>query len=91
MKETRVIGVLVFFGLLALAILIEQAVKAPGQPTGSRDRTRRTDGVFESATKKIDSGRPETLTEAERQRIHDLTFGWCSECNTARRLCKHGK
>lgn len=45
--------------------------------------------LYESATEKIDSGRAHELTASEKQRIYDITYGWCTTCNTARRLCRH--
>lgn len=46
----------------------------------------KSDGVFESATKKMDSGRP--LNAQEAQRIHDI-LNWCKQCKNASRHCKH--
>ena len=52
-------------------------------------RSSETDGVFESATKKIDSGRVDEMTAAEHQRIDDIV-NWCSICKKGLRRCKHG-
>jgi hypothetical protein len=49
-----------------------------------------TDGVYESATEKIDSGKADELTPAETQRIDDL-LNWCKECNEPLRKCRHGR
>ena len=52
--------------------------------------SNKTDGVFESATKKIDSGRADQLTPKEAQRIDDI-INWCKICNKPLRDCPHGK
>lgn len=49
-----------------------------------------TDGVYESATKKIDSGNIDELTPSEIQRIDDL-INWCKECSKPLRNCRHGR
>lgn len=51
---------------------------------------RKTDGVFESAMQKIDSGRASRLTETEAQRVDDI-MNWCSTCGKPLRNCRHGK
>lgn len=48
-----------------------------------------TDGVFESATEKMDKGRPDLLTDRERQRVNDI-INWCDKCKQPYRTCKHG-
>ena len=45
--------------------------------------------LYKSATEKIDSGRAHELTASEKQRLYDITYGWCTTCDTAQRLCKH--
>lgn len=52
--------------------------------------SNKTDGVFESATKKIDSGRADQLTPSEAQRVDDI-INWCNICNKPLRDCPHGK
>jgi hypothetical protein len=52
--------------------------------SGSKDK--RTDGVFESAMEKMDSGRP--LSAAEQQRVSDI-INWCDSCNGPVRSCSH--
>jgi hypothetical protein len=47
---------------------------------------KRTDGVYESAMSKIDSGRP--LNDREQQRISDIV-NWCSTHNRPIRECNH--
>lgn len=71
--------------LLAAAIVVlgPSLCSNPGSNTT-------TDGVFESAARKIDSGRADELTAAEIQRLHD-TLNWCDACKKPLRLCKHGK
>jgi len=49
-----------------------------------------TDGVYENATKKIDSGKAGELNPAEIQRI-DHIVNWCKECNEPLRKCRHGR
>ncbi len=44
-----------------------------------------TDGVFESATEKMDRGQP--LNDREKQRIHDI-LNWCNRCNNTQRMCE---
>jgi len=39
---------------------------------GSSNRSSRTDGIYESAMKKLNSGHADDLTDAEAQRIHDV-------------------
>lgn len=53
---------------------------------GGKSSSGRTDGVFESATQKLDSGRP--LNDRERQRIDDI-LNWCKKCNGPYRNCNH--
>lgn len=53
---------------------------------GSGSRSSKTDGVYESAISKIDSGRP--LNEREQQRISDI-INWCNKCNGPLRNCNH--
>jgi hypothetical protein len=57
---------------------------------GSNSSEPRTDGVFESAIKKMDSGRADQLTPKEAQRIDDIV-NWCNICNKPLRNCKHGE
>lgn len=68
---------LVIFGIISLGGMCS---------SGSRS----TDGVFESATKKIDQGRAAELTKEEKQRLDDI-INFCNICGTARRLCRHGR
>ena len=46
----------------------------------------RTDGVYESAVSKLDSGQP--LNAREQQRILDIV-NWCNRCNGPIRNCNH--
>ena len=52
----------------------------------SGGNNKRTDGVFESAMEKMDSGRP--LSQAEQQRVSDI-INWCDSCNCPQRNCSH--
>ena len=60
-----------------------------GIPKCSSDGPR-TDGVYESAAKKIDHGRAADLTPEEAQRLSDL-MNWCKICKKPLRQCPHGK
>ena len=48
--------------------------------------SNRTDGVYESAMSKLDSG--QALNEREQQRISDI-INWCNKCNGPLRNCNH--
>lgn len=48
--------------------------------------SKKTDGVFEKAMSKINSG--EALTSAEQQRVSDI-INWCNQCNCPKRSCSH--
>ena len=50
------------------------------------NNSKKTDGVFESAMQKMDSGRP--LNQAEQQRVSDI-INWCDRCNGPQRNCSH--
>ncbi len=52
----------------------------------SGNDNKKTDGVFESAMEKMDSGRP--LNQAEQQRVSDI-INWCNRCNGPLRNCSH--
>jgi hypothetical protein len=51
---------------------------------------RKSDGVFESATEKIDSGNSHLLTEQEKQRLDDIVY-FCEIHKRALRHCKDSK
>jgi hypothetical protein len=57
---------------------------------GGSSSSRNTDGVFESATEKIDRGHADQLTDREKQRIDDVV-NWCEKCKKPLRQCPHGK
>jgi|SanBayMetagenome_1026888.scaffolds.fasta_scaffold282769_1 hypothetical protein len=67
---------LVAGAVLALAVIFSSG-------SGS---SKRTDGVYESAVKKLDSG--QTLNEREQQRMSDI-INWCNKCNGPLRNCNH--
>ncbi len=73
--------------IIGLAFVVMFVFVLPMCNSGSKSRT---DGVFESATKKIDSGRPDELSAAEKQRLHDI-MNWCKICDKPLRMCPHGK
>lgn len=54
--------------------------------SGGNSGSKRTDGVFESAMSKIDSG--EALTSVEQQRVSDI-INWCNQCSGPKRSCSH--
>lgn len=70
--------ILIGAGLLAFAVLL-----GSGSGSGSSGRT---DGVFESAVSKLDSGQP--LNAREQQRMSDI-INWCNRCNGPLRNCNH--
>jgi hypothetical protein len=70
--------ILVVAGVIALA-----GIFSSGSGSGS---SKRTDGVYESAVKKLDSGQP--LNEREAQRMSDI-INWCNRCNGPLRNCNH--
>lgn len=63
-------------GLLAFVVILS---------SGSSSSSR-TDGVYESAVSKLDSGQP--LNAREQQRISDIV-NWCNRCNGPIRNCNH--
>jgi hypothetical protein len=67
---------LVVGGLIALAALF----------TSGSGSSKRTDGVYESAVSKLDSG--QQLNERETQRMSDI-INWCNRCNSPLRNCDH--
>lgn len=71
-------------------ILIVAAIVIFGPSLCNNSGNNKTDGIFESATRKIDAGRADELTEAEKQRLSDV-MNWCNVCNKPLRSCKHGK
>jgi hypothetical protein len=48
--------------------------------------SKRTDGVYESAMSKLDSG--QQLNAREQQRVSDI-INWCNRCNGPMRNCNH--
>ncbi len=48
--------------------------------------SRKTDGVFESAVNKLESGRQ--LNAKEKQRVSDI-LNWCDQCKGPIRKCDH--
>jgi hypothetical protein len=79
MQNRRLSFTAIFFIVMGILILIEMLLT---------DAPPRED-LFESATRKIDSGKTHLLTREERQRVHDVSLGWCNECGKPRRNCKH--
>jgi hypothetical protein len=73
--------------IIGMALVVCFVIVLPMCNSGSE---KRTDGVFESATKKMDSGRTDQMTNAEKQRVHDI-LNWCKICNKPLRSCPHGK
>jgi hypothetical protein len=69
--------ILIGAGLVVFAILLG---------SGSSGSSKRTDGVYESAMSKLDSG--EALNEREQQRVSDIV-NWCNRCNGPLRNCDH--
>ena len=67
--------------LVAGAVLALAAIFSSG--SGS---SKRTDGVYESAMSKLDSG--QALNAREQQRISDI-INWCNKCNGPLRNCNH--
>ena len=67
---------LVAGGLLAFAAILSSG-------SGS---SRKTDGVYESAMSKLDSGQP--LNAREQQRVSDI-INWCNKCSGPLRNCNH--
>lgn len=65
--------------ILGIAVVLLAAL-------GSVGSSRKTDGVFESAMNKLDSGRQ--LSAKEQQRISDI-LDWCDQCNGPVRKCDH--
>jgi hypothetical protein len=68
--------ILIGVGLFMLAIIFS---------SGSVS-SNKTDGVYESAMSKIDSG--QALSEREQQRVSDIV-NWCNRCNGPLRNCDH--
>lgn len=81
-KETNWVGWIVL-SIVGIFVLLGLANSGSGT-------SPRTDGVFESATKKIDEGRSRDLNQRERDRIEDLIY-WCDICKQGTRTCKHGR
>jgi len=75
----------VIIGLVMLVAIVQSSFET------STSSSSQSYDLYKSATDKIDSGQAHLLTKQEAQRVHDVTVGWCSPCNTARRLCKHGR
>jgi hypothetical protein len=65
-------------GLVLFAIIL-----GSGSGSGS---SKRTDGVYESAMSKLDSG--QQLNAREQQRVSDI-INWCNRCNGPMRNCNH--
>lgn len=65
-------------GAAVIAVIVSLAGAGGG---GSK----KTDGVFESATRKMDAGQP--LNARETQRMSDI-INWCNKCNQPLRTCK---
>ena len=68
--------ILIGVGLFMFAVIF-------GSGSGSSGRT---DGVYESAMSKLDSG--QQLNAREQQRVSDI-INWCNKCNSPLRNCNH--
>lgn len=69
--------------IVAAVILGLAAILGSNSGSGS---SRKTDGIYESAVSKLDSGQP--LNAREQQRISDI-INWCNRCNGPIRSCNH--
>ncbi len=69
--------------LIAGGLMFFVGIMAGGSGSGS---SKRTDGVYESAVSKLDSG--QQLNERETQRMSDI-INWCNKCNGPLRSCNH--
>jgi hypothetical protein len=69
--------------LIAAGLMFFVGIMAGGSTSGS---SKRTDGVYESAMSKLDSG--QQLNAREQQRVSDL-INWCNKCNGPLRNCNH--
>jgi hypothetical protein len=69
--------------IIAVGAMLVVFALVLGSGSGS---SKRTDGVYESAVKKLDSG--QALNEREAQRMSDI-INWCNKCNGPLRNCNH--
>jgi hypothetical protein len=71
--------------LIAAGLMFFVGIMAGGSGSGSGS-SKRTDGVYESAMSKLDSG--QQLNAREQQRVSDI-INWCNKCNGPLRNCSH--
>lgn len=80
------IAVIAGLSVATISIWALSKLYSPSRASGST--TTGTDGIFESATRKMDKGKP--LNKEEIQRVDDLV-NWCKICKKPLRQCPHGK
>jgi hypothetical protein len=69
--------------IIAVGAILVVFALVLGSGSGS---SKRTDGVYESAVSKLDSG--QQLNEREAQRVSDI-INWCNKCDSPLRNCDH--